>query len=139
MTRQSASRKGCTPFLKVIKMRNIPGIKVDTGAKELAGHPHEKITEGLDGLRERLVEYSQMGARFAKWRAVITVGDGIPAGAALRPMRRHWLVCGSLSGSRTGPRRRAGSAYDGDHTLERCCDVTEEVLRAVFNQLIHNG
>ena len=74
------SRKDGTPFVKVITDAGIiPGIKVDTGAKDMAGHPGEKITEGLDGLRDRLAEYSQMGARFAKWRAVITIGDAIPS------------------------------------------------------------
>src|SRR5271170_6958050 len=73
-------KKDGTPFVKaIIDAGIIPGIKVDTGAKDLAGHPGEKITEGLDGLRERLAEYSQMGARFAKWRAEITVGEGIPS------------------------------------------------------------
>src|SRR5665648_1124356 len=74
------SRKDGTPFVKVITDAGIiPGIKVDAGAKEMAGHPGEKITEGLDGLRDRLAEYSQMGSRFAKWRAVITMGDNIPS------------------------------------------------------------
>src|SRR5512146_945943 len=73
-------KKDGTPFIKVITDAGIiPGIKVDAGAKDLAGHPREKITEGLDGMRDRLAEYSQMGARFAKWRAVITMGDGIPS------------------------------------------------------------
>ena len=66
--------------------------KVDTGAKDLAGHPGEKITEGLDGLRDRLAEYFQMGARFAKWRAVIAVGDGIPSRGCIGPTRRRWLA-----------------------------------------------
>jgi fructose-bisphosphate aldolase class I len=79
------------PFVEVLHAAGIvPGIKVDTGAKELAGHPGEKITEGLDGLRGRLQDYFQMGARFAKWRAVITLGDGIPSRGASRPMRRPW-------------------------------------------------
>ena len=74
------SRKDGTPFVKVITDAGIiAGIKVDTGAKDMAGHPGEKITEGLDGLRDRLAEYSQMGARFAKWRGVIFIGDGIPS------------------------------------------------------------
>ena len=69
-----------TPFIKVLIEAGItPGIKVDTGAKELAGRPGEKVTEGLDGLRDRLTEYVRMGARFAKWRAVIAIGDGIPS------------------------------------------------------------
>jgi fructose-bisphosphate aldolase, class I len=72
--------KDGTPFAKVLtKAGIIPGIKVDTGAKDLAGHPGEKVTEGLDGLRVRLKEYFEMGARFAKWRAVIAIGDGIPS------------------------------------------------------------
>ncbi|MGZ6170893.1 MAG: class I fructose-bisphosphate aldolase, partial [Gemmatimonadaceae bacterium] len=72
--------KDGTPLVKVITNAGIiPGIKVDTGAKAMAGHPGEKITEGLDGLRDRLAEYSQMGARFAKWRAVITINDAIPS------------------------------------------------------------
>jgi fructose-bisphosphate aldolase, class I len=74
------SKNDGTPFIKLLTEAGIlPGIKVDTGAKDLAGHPGEKITEGLDGLRERLSEYRQMGARFAKWRAVITIGKGIPS------------------------------------------------------------
>jgi fructose-bisphosphate aldolase class I len=73
-------KKDGTPFVKVLTESGIiPGIKVDAGAKDMAGHPGEKITEGLDGLRERLAEYRRMGARFAKWRAVIAVGDGIPS------------------------------------------------------------
>src|SRR5665648_667065 len=73
-------KKDGTPFIKVITDAEIiPGIKVDVGAKDMAGHPGEKITEGLDGLRDRLEEYFKMGARFAKWRAVIAVGDGIPS------------------------------------------------------------
>ena len=73
-------KKDGTPFVTVLTDAGIiPGIKVDSGAKDMAGHPGEKITEGLDGLRDRLVEYSQMGARFAKWRAMIAVGGGIHA------------------------------------------------------------
>jgi fructose-bisphosphate aldolase class I len=74
------AKKDGTPFIKVMTNAGIiPGIKVDTGAKDLAGHPDEKITEGLDGLRERLAEYYKLGARFAKWRAVIKIGEGIPS------------------------------------------------------------
>jgi fructose-bisphosphate aldolase class I len=80
-------KKDGTSFLKIIADAGIiPGIKVDTGAKDMAGHPGEKVTEGLDGLRDRLNEYAQMGARFAKWRAVI------PAEVASKPMPRHWLA-----------------------------------------------
>ena len=82
--------KDGTPFIKVINdVGIIPGIKVDIGAKDMAGHPGEKITEGLDGLRERLQEYYQMGARFAKWRAVLTVGVESQVEHALRPTHRH--------------------------------------------------
>ena len=106
-------KKDGTPFVKVITDAGIiPGIKVDTGEQDMAGHPGEKITEGLDGLRNRLTEYSQMGARFAKWRAEIVVGDGhsqpgLHRGqrAGVGPLRRV------VPGSRTGPRRRAGSAH----------------------------
>src|SRR5665647_2578475 len=77
-------KKDGTSFIKAIKDAGIiPGIKVDTGAKDMAGHPKEKITEGLDGLRDRLKEYYQMGAHFAKWRAVIALGDGIPSRASI--------------------------------------------------------
>lgn len=130
-------KKDGTLFIKVITDAGIiPGIKVDTGAKDLAGHPGEKITEGLDGLRERLAEYSKMGARFAKWRAVITVGDGIPTlgctKANAQALARYAALCqeGGLT-----PIVEPEVLMDGDHTLERCSEVTEEVLRVVFNQL----
>ena len=82
-TIRQSTREG-VPFVKVMTDAGmIPGIKVDTGAKDLAGHPGEKVTEGLDGLRDRMAEYYEMGARFAKWRAVITIGDGIPSDGCL--------------------------------------------------------
>jgi fructose-bisphosphate aldolase class I len=114
----------------------IPGIKVDTGAKDLAGHPGERITEGLDGLRERLTEYIQMGARFAKWRAVIAVGDGIPSRGCIEAnanaLARYASLCQEVG---LVPVVEPEVLMDGDHTLERCCEVTEEVLRTVFSQL----
>jgi fructose-bisphosphate aldolase, class I len=80
------AKKDGTSFIKVMTNAGIiPGIKVDTGAKDLAGYPGEKITEGLDGLRERLAEYYRLGARFAKWRAVIRIGEGIPSHRGKRP------------------------------------------------------
>ena len=87
-----------TTFVKVITDAGIiPGIKVDTGAKALAGHPGEKITEGLDGLRDRLAEYSQMGARFAKWRAVITIDEGLPSRGCIeanaQALARYAALC----------------------------------------------
>ena len=96
-----------TPFVKVlIDAGIIPGIKVDAGAKELAGHPGEKVTEGLDGLRDRLAEYVRMGARFAKWRAVITIGDGIPSWGCIHAnAHASGSLCGAVPGSRSRPCR----------------------------------
>ena len=126
-----------TPFVQVItKAGIIPGIKVDTGAKEMAGHPGEKITEGLDGLRDRLKEYFQMGARFAKWRAVLTIGSGIPSQgcieANVQALARHAALCQEVG---LVPIVEPEVLMDGAHTLERCSEVTTEVLRSVFNQL----
>jgi fructose-bisphosphate aldolase class I len=134
-------KKDGTLFVKVITDAGIiPGIKVDKGAKELAGHPGEKITEGLDGLRDRLAEYSQMGARFAKWRAVISVGDAIPSrgciGANAHALARYAALCQEVG---LVPVVEPEVLMDGGHTLERCGEVTEEVLRAVFNQLHTQG
>jgi len=131
------SRKDGTPFVKVITDAGImPGIKVDTGAKDMASHPGEKITEGLDGLRARLAEYSQMGARFAKWRAVITIGDAIPSRGCIEA-NSHALARYAALSQEAGlvPIVEPEVLMDGEHTLERCCEVTEEVLRTVFNQL----
>ena len=99
--------KDGVPFVKVITDAGIiPGIKVDTGEKDMAGHPGEKITEGLDGLRDRLAEYSQMGARFAKWRAVITI-DRWHCQPGLHRGERSGVgsLCRVVSGSRAGPGR----------------------------------
>ena len=126
-----------TPFLKVLTDAGIvPGIKVDIGAKDLAGHPGEKITEGLDGLRERFEEYFQMGARFAKWRAVIAIGDGIPSRSCIEA-NAHTLARYAALCQETGlvPIVEPEVLMDGGHTLERCRNVTEEVLRNVFIQL----
>jgi fructose-bisphosphate aldolase class I len=130
-------KKDGTPFLKAISEAGIiPGIKVDSGAKEMAGHPGEKITEGLDGLRDRLAEYSHMGARFAKWRAVIAVGDGLPSRGCIeantQALARYAALCQEAG---LVPVVEPEVLMDGEHTLERCCAVTEEVLRTVFNQL----
>ncbi len=130
-------KKDGTPFLKVITAAGIiPGIKVDTGAKDMAGHPGEKITEGLDGLRGRLAEYSQMGARFAKWRAVMVIGDGIPTRGCIEAnanaLARYAALCQEAG---LVPVVEPEVLMDGEHTLARCCEVTEEVLRTVFNQL----
>ena len=126
-----------TSFLKVLTDAGIiPGIKVDTGAKDLAAHPGEKITEGLDGLRDRLKEYFQMGARFAKWRAVIAVGEDIPSRSCIEAnahaLARYAALCQEVG---LVPIIEPEVLMDGDHTLERCRKVTEEVLRNVFIQL----
>ena len=108
------------PLLKALTDAGIiPGIKVDTGAKDLAGHPGEKVTEGLDGLRDRLTEYFQMGARFAKWRAVITVGDGIPTPAACIEANAHALAryAALCQEARLVPIVEPEVLMDGDHTL----------------------
>ena len=130
-------KKDGTPFIKVITDAGIiPGIKVDTGAKDLAGHPTEKITEGLDGLRDRLSEYFQMGARFAKWRAVIAIGDGIPSRGCIeanaQALARYAALCQEAG---LVPVVEPEVLMDGEHSLDRCREVTEEVLRTVFTQL----
>ena len=130
-------KKDGTPFVNVlIDAGIIPGIKVDAGAKDLAGHPGEKITEGLDGLRDRLTEYSQMGARFAKWRAVIIIGDGIPSRGCIeanaQALARYAALCQEAG---LAPIVEPEVLMDGGHPLERCAEVTEEVLRTVFHQL----
>ena len=126
-----------TPFVRaIIDAGIIPGIKVDTGAKDMAGHPGEKVTEGLNGLRERLAEYAKMGARFAKWRAVIAVGDGIPSRGCIeanaQALARYAALCQEAG---LVPIVEPEVLMDGDHTIERCCEVTEEVLGRVFNHL----
>ncbi len=131
------SKKDGTPFVKALTgVGIIPGIKVDGGAKDLAGHPGEKITEGLDGLRDRLAEYFQMGARFAKWRAVIAVGDGLPSRGCIESnaesLARYAALCQEAG---LVPIVEPEVLMDGGHTLERCRQVTEEVLRTVFNKL----
>jgi fructose-bisphosphate aldolase class I len=130
-------RKDGTPFVKVLADAGvIPGIKVDIGAKDLAGHPGEKVTEGLDGLRDRLKEYLQMGARFAKWRAVIALGESTPSGGCIeanaQALARYAALCQEAG---LVPVVEPEVLMDGDHTLERCREVTEEVLRRVFDQL----
>ena len=125
------------PLAEVLSRQGImPGIKVDTGARPLAGCPGETVTEGLDGLRDRLAEYRGLGARFAKWRAVIRIGDGLPSAACVSA-NAHALatIRGSVSGAGTGADRRAGGADGWRHTIERCEEVTGSVLHAVFNAL----
>src|SRR5918993_1052627 len=116
-----------TPFAKLLADRGIiPGIKVDTGAKDLAGAPGEKVTEGLDGLRDRLTEYRGLGARFAKWRAVITIGGRIPSQGCIKAnaqaLARYAALCqeGGLV-----PIVEPEVLMDADNTIERCYEVTE--------------
>ncbi len=126
-----------TPFIRIlIDAGIIPGIKVDAGAKDMPGHPGEKISEGLDGLRERLAEYVQMGARFAKWRAVIAIGDGLPSRACIEAnahaLARYAALCQEAG---LVPIVEPEVLMDGAHTLERCAEVTMQVLWTVFDQL----
>jgi fructose-bisphosphate aldolase class I len=134
-------KKDGTPFVKAITDAGIlPGIKVDSGAKDMAGYPGEKITEGLDGLRDRLAEYIRLGARFAKWRAVIVVDDHLPSRACIeanaQALARYAAVCQEAG---LVPVVEPEVLMDGGHTLERCREVTEQVLRTVFNQLYTQG
>ncbi len=114
----------------------IPGIKVDAGAKPLAGFPGETITEGLDGLRERLIEYRKLGARFAKWRAVIDIAPGIPTPfgihANAHALARYAALCQEND---IVPIVEPEVLMDGDHSIERCEEVTDATLGAVFRQL----
>ncbi len=130
-------KKDGTQFVRVLTDAGIvPGIKVDSGAKDLAGHPHEKITEGLDGLRDRLTEYFQIGARFAKWRAVIVIGDDIPSRGCIeanaQTLARYAALCQEAG---IVPIVEPEVLMDGAHTLARCSKVTERVLHTVFEQL----
>jgi fructose-bisphosphate aldolase class I len=129
--------KSGAPFARALaEIGIIPGIKVDTGAKAMARYPGEKITEGLDGLRERLAEYSQMGARFAKWRAVIVIGANLPhrgcVVANAHALARYAALCQEAG---LVPVVEPEVLMEGEHTLERCREVTEEVLRTVFHEL----
>jgi len=126
-----------TQFSKLLVTKGVlPGIKVDNGAKDLFGHPGEKITEGLDGLRERLAEYRELGARFTKWRAVITIGPGIPTPFCIQA-NAHALARYAALSQEAGlvPIVEPEVLMDGDHTLERCEQVTSETLQVVFDQL----
>ncbi len=133
-----------TPLVTLLKNAgSVPGIKVDTGAKDLAGFPGEKVTEGLDGLRERLNEYYEIGARFAKWRGVITIGDGMPSAACIsanaHALARYAALCQE---QKIVPIVEPEVLMDNpgaDHSIERCEEVTRETLNAVFAQLAEQG
>jgi fructose-bisphosphate aldolase, class I len=126
-----------TPLSEMLRRQGIiPGIKVDKGAKPLARFPGEKVTEGLDGLRERLGEYSALGAKFTKWRAVIRTGPGLPTHVCLAA-NAHALVRFAAATQEAGlvPIVEPEVLMDGDHTIERCAEVTEAMLRLVFREL----
>jgi fructose-bisphosphate aldolase class I len=126
-----------TPFPKFLDdLGIVPGIKVDTGAKPLAGHNGETVTEGLDGLRDRLVEYYSLGARFAKWRAVINIDDMLPSDFCIKAnahaLARYSALCQEQN---IVPIVEPEVLMDGDHSVERCEEVTNKVLKTVFKEL----
>ena len=137
--RQKSS--GGTPLSQVLSEQGIvPGIKVDTGAEPLAGAPEETVTEGLDGLRERLAEYHGMGARFAKWRAIIRIAEGLPSQACVsanaHALARYAALCQE---QRLVPIVEPEVLMNGAHAIERCEEVTGMVLHAVFDALFEQG
>ncbi len=126
------------PLPQVLERQGIvPGIKVDTGARPLAGSPEELVTEGFDGLRDRLAEYRSLGARFAKWRAVISIGDGRPSstcvGLNAHALARYAALCQEVG---VVPIVEPEVLLDGSHPIERCAEVTGAVLHAVFGELV---
>lgn len=133
--RQSASDG--TPLPKVLSDKGVvPGIKVDRGAKPLAGFGEEKVTEGLDGLRERLAEYYELGARFAKWRSVIAIGEGMPTTACMEAnahaLARYAALCQEAD---IVPIVEPEVLIDGDHTIEQCRQATAETWYHLYNQM----
>ncbi|MHB8447299.1 MAG: class I fructose-bisphosphate aldolase [Rudaea sp.] len=135
-TLRQSTRAG-VPFTKVMMDNGIlPGIKVDKGPQPLAGFPGEVVTEGLDGLRERLNEYAKLGAKFAKWRAVITIGEDSPSGTCIEAnchaLARYAALCQEAG---IVPMVEPEVLMDGDHDLEVCYDVTEATLRSLFGSL----
>jgi len=130
-----------TPFSKVLSRQGVfPGIKVDKGAKVLAGFSDEKVTEGLDGLRDRLLEYRDLGAKFAKWRAVITIDHAIPSHTCIHAnahaLARYAALCQEVG---LVPIVEPEVLMDGKHTIERCEKVTTYTLKTVYSELIdHN-
>ncbi|PZC50939.1 MAG: fructose-bisphosphate aldolase, class I [Chloroflexi bacterium] len=124
-------------FVDALKSENIiPGIKVDKGAKALANSPNETVTEGLDGLRERLQEYYELGARFTKWRAVMTIGDSIPTSYCI-DVNAHALGRFATLSQEAGlvPIVEPEVLMDGGHDIKRCFEITEATLQRVFEEL----
>ena len=135
------STKSGIPFAKYMADNGmIPGIKVDKGTHALAGFPGEVVTEGLDGLRERLAEYYKLGARFAKWRAVINIGEDIPSGTCIEAnshaLARYAALCQEQG---LVPMVEPEVIMDGDHDIETCYEVTEVVLRSLFDALYNQN
>ena len=135
-TIRQATKAG-VPFTKIMRDAGIlPGIKVDLGAKPLAGFPGELVTEGLDGLRQRLAEYARLGAKFAKWRAVISIGDDTPSGTCIEAnshaLARYAALCQEAG---IVPMVEPEVLMDGDHDLDVCYEVTEATLRSLFGAL----
>ena len=129
-----------TPLVDLIKATGaVPGIKVDAGAKPLAAHPGETITEGLDGLRERLAEYYKLGARFAKWRGVISISDDLPTWGAVKQnaqaLARYAALCQEAGIVPIVEPEVLMDGQPGNHSIDRCYDVTEWVLKTVFTEL----
>jgi fructose-bisphosphate aldolase class I len=134
-------KKDGTAFIDILRSAGIvPGIKVDRGLKDMAGFPGEKITEGLDGLSDRLKEYFEMGARFAKWRAVIKIGDGIPTSGCIDAnmflLARYAAMCQEAG---LVPVVEPETLMDGDHTMEKCGEVTKNVLKNLFARLLEQN
>ena len=139
-TIRQSTRSG-VPFAKYMADNGmIPGIKVDKGTHALAGFPGEVVTEGLDGLRDRLAEYYRLGARFAKWRAVINIGDDIPSGTCIEAnshaLARYAALCQEQG---LVPMVEPEVLMDGDHDIEACYEVTEVVLRSLFDALYNQN
>ena len=133
-------RQNCSDGAPIVELLNergiIPGIKVDTGVHPLAGAPGEVVTEGLDSLRGRMEEYYEIGARFAKWRAVIAIGPHLPSSYCIE-VNAHALARYAALAQEAGlvPIVEPEALMDGDHDISRCYDVTQEALREVYSQL----
>ena len=139
-TIRQKSKNGPTLVEVISNAGSLPGIKVDTGAKDLAFNSNEKVTEGLDGLRERLIEYYNLGAKFAKWRAVITIESSIPSdlciNANAHALARYAALCQE---NEIVPIVEPEVLMDGAHTIDRCFEVTKKTLEVVFSELVAHG
>ena len=139
-TIRQKSKNGPTLVEVISNAGSLPGIKVDTGAKDLAFNSNEKVTEGLDGLRERLIEYCNLGAKFAKWRAVITIESSIPSdlciNANAHALARYAALCQE---NEIVPIVEPEVLMDGAHTIDRCYEVTKRTLEVVFSELVAHG